>query len=158
MGENVIVIRNAQRIRRVDTRLLKRMVMHVLDEHLHARDYELGFHLVDASEMARINEQFLQHSGSTDVITFDYNEREHAQSGVVRGEVYISIPDAVSQSQEFGTTWQSELVRYAIHALLHLRGYDDLEPAARRVMKREENRLVNAVSKEGFQPKDLERD
>jgi probable rRNA maturation factor len=157
MATNELAILNAQRTKRVNTPLLRRLILHVLREHLRAREYELGIHLVDADEMARVNEQFLQHTGSTDVITFDYSEREHAQSGIVRGEVYISIPDAVAQAKEFGTTWESELARYAIHALLHLRGYDDLEPAARRVMKREENRLLRAVEKDGFAVRDLAR-
>jgi ssRNA-specific RNase YbeY (16S rRNA maturation enzyme) len=30
--------------------------------------------------------------------------------------------------------------------LLHLRGYDDLVPAKRRVMKREENRIMRKLS------------
>lgn len=156
MQENVLVIRNAQRTKRVNTPLLRRIAANVLCVHLRARQYEVGFQLVEAEKMARMNEHFLKHSGSTDVITFDYSEGEHAQSGAVRGEVYISIPDAVAQAKEFGTTWQQELVRYVIHALLHLRGYDDLEPAARRIMKREENRLLRAVEKEGFQPRELE--
>ena len=57
----------------------------------------------------------------------------------------ISIPDAVKQACEFRTTWQSELVRYALHGLLHLRGFDDLEPAPRRRMKCEEERLLKLV-------------
>ena len=88
--------------------------------------------------MARVNWDFLRHEGSTDVITFDHGstpERLH-------GELFISVADAVAQAAEFGTTWPEELARYVIHGLLHLRGHDDLEPAKRRVMKREENRLV----------------
>ena len=52
----------------------------------------------------------------------------------------------MKQAREFGTTWQSEVVRYVIHGLLHLRGHDDLKPAERRVMKREENRLLKRVA------------
>jgi len=114
----------------------------VVEQELSVSDYELGFHFVEAPEMARVNEQFLQHHGSTDVITFDHGstaERLH-------GEIFISIPDAVKQAREFRTTWQSEVVRYIVHGLLHLRGYDDLKPANRREMKREENRLLRKVS------------
>lgn len=92
--------------------------------------------------MARVNQEFLQHEGSTDVITFDHgssNQRLH-------GEIFISVPDAVKQAREFRATWQSELVRYIIHGLLHLRGHDDLQPAQRRVMKREENRLLRRLA------------
>jgi probable rRNA maturation factor len=56
------------------------------------------------------------------------------------------VPEAVRQAAEFGTTWEAELLRYVIHGILHLRGYDDLEPAKRRVMKREENRLVRKLA------------
>ena len=53
----------------------------------------------------------------------------------------------MKQAGEFGTAWPEELARYVIHGLLHLHGYDDLEPAKRRVMKREENRLVKCFGK-----------
>lgn len=99
---------------------------------------ELGIHLVSAREMARVNWDFLRHEGSTDVITFDHGSTPQR----LHGELFISVADAVKQAGEFGTAWPEELARYVIHGLLHLHGYDDLEPAKRRVMKREENRLV----------------
>jgi rRNA maturation RNase YbeY len=63
------------------------------------------------------------------------------------GEIFISIDDAVSQARQFRSTWESELVRYLVHGTLHLRGYDDLQPALRRTMKREENRLLKELSR-----------
>ena len=65
---------------------------------------------------------------------------------MLNGEAFICVADAVKQAREFKTSWQSEVVRYAVHAVLHLRGYDDLQPARRRVMKREENRLVRELA------------
>jgi probable rRNA maturation factor len=137
-----LVIRNRQRTRALNVPLLRRIIRHVLEKELNVASYELGFHFVPPGEMARVNDQFLQHEGSTDVITFDHGgsaRRWH-------GEIFICIADAVKQAQEFRTTWQSEVVRYVIHGALHLRGYDDLQPAKRRVMKREENRLVKRVA------------
>jgi ssRNA-specific RNase YbeY (16S rRNA maturation enzyme) len=40
-----------------------------------------------------------------------------------------------------------ELARYLVHGILHLRGYDDRRPAARREMKKEENRVLKALSR-----------
>ncbi len=131
-----LVLTHRQRTRRVDARALRALVAAVLDDL--GLDAEVGIHLVSAREMAKVNWDFLRHEGSTDVITFDHGsttERLH-------GELFISVADAVGQAEEFGTTWDEELARYVIHGLLHLRGYDDLEPAKRRVMKRHENRLV----------------
>lgn len=160
----VLVLRNRQRTRALTIPLLRRLTRHVLENELGVTGYELCFHFVEPAEMARVNQRFLQHEGSTDVITFDYTDvgadvskpargkaaHDRADLEVrapeLHGEIFISVADAVKQSREFRTTWQSELARYIIHALLHLSGHDDLKPAARKVMKREENRLLKSVS------------
>ena len=142
-------LRSRQRDRRLNLPFLRRVFRHLLTEQLRAPAAELCFHFVTADEMARVNWQFLQHEGSTDVITFDYGERSavsRRQSAVISGEAFICVADAVKQAREFRTSWQSEVVRYALHALLHLRGFDDLQPAKRRVMKREENRLMRELA------------
>lgn len=137
---NVLVLENQQRTHRVNTPLLRQITTAVLTDWLGETHYEICFHLVSAKAMARVNEQFLQHTGSTDVITFDH--RESADDIYLYGEIFISVADAERQAKLFHTTWTEELTRYVIHGLLHLEGYDDLQPAKRRVMKREENRLV----------------
>jgi ssRNA-specific RNase YbeY (16S rRNA maturation enzyme) len=38
-------------------------------------------------------------------------------------------------------------MRYLVHGVLHLLGYDDLKPHLRRAMKREENRLVRRLAR-----------
>jgi probable rRNA maturation factor len=160
-------IRNRQRVRRINFPMLRRITLQVLREQLRASDFELAIHLVAAREMSRVNWDFLKHEGSTDVITFDHSEEFRVSSfgfrggtchgrletrnskleTILHGEVFICLDDAVKQAREFCTTWQSELVRYVIHGLLHLCGHDDLKPAARRLMKREENRLLKAITK-----------
>ncbi len=141
-----LVFKNRQRVRRVDTPQLRRITRWLLEESLGVPEYELCVHLVGASEMARVNEAFLQHEGSTDVITFDH--LDSVQAHALHGELFICLDDAVKQAKKFKTTWQSELTRYVIHGLLHLRGHDDLKPAARRAMKKEENRLLGKTSRE----------
>jgi probable rRNA maturation factor len=152
-----ISIANRQRTKPVNTRLLKQIVAAVFAE-LNIQEAELGIRLVGAKEMARVNWQFLQHEGSTDVITFDYMEAGRAGSplaadgahGVTRptihGELFVCLDDAIQQAKEFNTCWQAELTRYVVHGILHLLGYDDLKPELRRVMKRAENRLVRRLA------------
>jgi probable rRNA maturation factor len=67
---------------------------------------------------------------------------QRAAPTIIHGEIFICVSEAVRQAKEFGTDWFSELGRYIIHGILHLTGHDDLEPVARKKMKREENRLV----------------
>jgi ssRNA-specific RNase YbeY (16S rRNA maturation enzyme) len=54
----------------------------------------------------------------------------------------------LSQARKFRTTWQMELSRYLVHGLLHLCGYNDQQPQARRRMKTMENRLVRRLANE----------
>jgi probable rRNA maturation factor len=140
----VLSFRNAQRTRPLNLPLLRRATRHLLEQELGIAQYELGFRFVDPEEMARANEKFLQHSGSTDVITFDYGSG--AADARLHGEALVSIADAVRQAREFRTTWQSEVIRYIIHGVLHLRGHDDRTGAARKLMKREENRLLQCIA------------
>jgi probable rRNA maturation factor len=141
-------LRNRQRDRAIDTEFLREIARALLEDELALSRYELGIHFVSTKKMAEINWEFLQHEGSTDVITFDYREGygEGAAQLDLAGEIYISVADARKQAKEFSTTWQDELVRYMAHGMLHLRGFDDLEPAKRRIMKREENRLVRRLA------------
>jgi probable rRNA maturation factor len=148
-----LTIRNRQRSRAINTRLLRDIVRELLSELLELDEVELGVALVGAKEMARVNWQFLRHEGSTDVITFDHSEEQLSrkqQKGFRRkicGELYVCVDDAVAQTRSFRTTWQAEVVRYIVHGVLHLCGHDDHRVTARRVMKREENRLVRRLEK-----------
>jgi probable rRNA maturation factor len=144
-----IVITNRQRARNINSRLLKEIAEALLAD-LEIGEAELGVNLVAAPEMTLINETFLRHEGSTDVITFDYS---NAECGVrsaelnLHGELFICVDEAVLQARQFKMTWQSEIVRYLVHGILHLLGHDDRHPAARRRMKREENRRLAGLSK-----------
>jgi probable rRNA maturation factor len=126
---------------------------------------EIGIHLVTGREMTRLNETFLRHAGSTDVITFDYSPAETVAAPVparrktgrnravtgpaarLHGEIFICVEEAVSQGHRFGTAWQSEIVRYLIHGILHLLGFNDSPVKARRRMKLEENRLLRKLGR-----------
>lgn len=153
MGQSIIIA-NRQRTKKINSRLLKQIVLALFAE-LEIAEAELGINLVSAKEMARVNWQFLQHEGSTDVITFDHAQRDllpsHGTNRVMRpalhGELYVCVDDAVAQAKQFKTTWQSEVVRYVVHGVLHLLGHDDLKPELRRKMKRVENRLVRRLAK-----------
>lgn len=139
-----LVLRSRQRTRALKLTPLRSIVRHVLERELKVTRYELGFHFVGCEEMASVNQEFLQHEGSTDVITFDYGSP--SLEGELHGEIFVCVNDAVKQAKEFHTTWQEEVTRYVIHGLLHLQGYDDIASTDRRKMKREEDRILRDVS------------
>jgi len=154
-----LVLRNRQRTRPIRLPLLRRLATVLLSDLLSLRRYELAVHLVAAPEMARVNQRFLDHAGSTDVITFDYTGEPDSPAAAAKGapalapqrlhgEIFICIDDAVKQARQFRTTWQSELVRYLVHGVLHAVGHDDSTTARRGVMKREENRLLRKLARQ----------
>jgi probable rRNA maturation factor len=145
-----LAITNRQRRQPIRRRLLREIATHLLVEQCGLRAYDLSLCLLAAPAMTRLNEQFVGHAGCTDVITFDYaGGRSLAptrRGGTLQGEIFICVDEAVLQARRFRTSWQSEVVRYLVHGVLHLRGYDDLHPAARRRMKRQESRLLRALA------------
>jgi probable rRNA maturation factor len=157
-----LVLRNRQRVRRVNTRLLRHIVRSLLSDLIGVEDFELCVHLVATPEMVRLNETFMRHAGPTDVITFDYTVGQASRLSpfsrlpkvrdkrdacpTLHGEIFICMDEAVRQARRFRTRWQSELVRYVVHGVLHLRGFDDQRPPDRSKMKREENRLLRELT------------
>ncbi|MEY4918693.1 MAG: hypothetical protein RL616_2606 [Verrucomicrobiota bacterium] len=159
-----LVIANRQRKKKINPRVLKEIVGELFGE-LKITEAELGINLVGTREMTLINETFLQHEGSTDVITFDHRavvaqasslcvpksknatHRRDACATTLHGELFVCVDEAILQAKQFNTNWRVEVVRYIVHGVLHLLGYDDLKPHLRREMKREENRLVRQLAK-----------
>ena len=173
-----LTLRNRQRVCRVDLRLLRRTVEALLRQVWPEGGFDLAIYLVAAPEITRLNEAFLRHKGPTDVITFDYSEatgtaarrpRDSATASppgkpfpfnppspvrqkdcppLLQGEIFVCLDEAVAQACRFRTSWQRELVRYVVHGVLHLLGYDDRHGRARQQMKIAEDALVHQLARQ----------
>ena len=137
----MLIVRNRQRVRPLNTKLLRKIVRVLLVEELSRDDFEIAISIIAKEAMTRMNEGFLRHKGSTDVITFDYADASRPKC--LAGEIFVCLDEALVQAPRFRVSWQDELVRYVVHGILHLSGYDDKTASARRKMKREENRLMH---------------
>jgi probable rRNA maturation factor len=162
-NEATIAISNRQRVRKFSRPRLKQITAALLAD-LKVEHADLGIHFVAAPEMTRLNEKFLRHQGTTDVITFDYldnvgqasrlshsktpnsGDRQHA-CPTIHGEIFICVDEAVWQARKFGTSWQSEVIRCLVHGVLHLLGFEDSTARARHKMKREEDRWLRKLSR-----------
>ncbi|MCR5071368.1 MAG: rRNA maturation RNase YbeY [Bacteroidales bacterium] len=81
-----------------------------------------------------VNMKYLQHDYFTDIITFDYCEKD-----ILSGDLFISIDSVRENAQFYGTEFADELNRVMVHGLLHLIGYDDHSEADIAVMRQKEN-------------------
>jgi probable rRNA maturation factor len=102
--------------------------------------------LTDAA-LARLHGDFLGDPTPTDVITF----RGDPALGTA-GEICVSADAAVRQAPAAGRR-SEELARYVIHGWLHLAGYDDRTPGARRAMRRAEARALAVWREAGRAPR-----
>lgn len=101
-----------------------------------------GFKLGDLSYifcsdpyLLQINLQYLDHDTYTDIITFDNSEKD----GVITGDIFISIDRIRENAAKFNQPVTDELHRVIIHGALHLLGYTDKTPGAKKKMTQKED-------------------
>jgi len=71
--------------------------------------------------LLELNQRFLERDTLTDVIAFDYREKESE----ISGDVFISHDRTTDNAKKFGQTFDKENHRVIIHGILHLCGYND---------------------------------
>lgn len=91
-----------------------------------------------------VNREYLQHDYYTDIITFDYTEKNR-----IAGDLFISLETVKTNSERFGTEYDEELHRTIIHGILHLCGINDKGPGERQIMEQNENEAL-AMRKENI--------
>jgi probable rRNA maturation factor len=90
---------------------------------LHAQDIaaaELSLTLLGDDEIAALNQQYLQHEGATDVISFALYEPPEP----VLGDVYLGVGPAAAEAAARRIPLAHELARLAVHGTLHVLGHD----------------------------------
>ena len=126
----VVQIGNTQGNHRISKRKIQQSARAILDA-LGYPDAELSILIVDDQQIAKLNHQYLNREGPTNVIAFSMRQGQFAEiTPQLLGDVVISWDRAVSQGREYGHGTQRELERLLVHGLLHLFGYDhdtDLE-------------------------------
>ncbi len=93
--------------------------------------FPISVALVSNEAIERVNEDFLEHEGPTDVITFDLGGPPVAP-GDVGGELVISPEFARDLAGPERAL--DETLLYVCHGVLHLLGYDDAEEDDARAM------------------------
>ena len=101
---------------------------------------EIAYFFCDDEKILEMNRQYLQHDYYTDIITFDYCE-----GNKLSGDLFISLDTVRSNSELFGTDYNTELHRVIIHGILHLCGINDKGPGEREIMEAAENRALELL-------------
>jgi probable rRNA maturation factor len=108
---------------------------------------ELSLVFLDDQALAQLHAEFLADPTTTDVITFE-GDPAHG----VAGEICISVDTAQAYAKKNGHDFATELLLYVVHGWLHLAGYDDLQPAKKRIMRRAEARALKILTQNKISP------
>ncbi|WP_164908869.1 rRNA maturation RNase YbeY [Candidatus Velamenicoccus archaeovorus] len=108
------------------------------------RNAHLSIQFVDDGFIEKLNRLFKGASRPTDVLSFDLSGQGTAD--FVFADVVVSVQTAHRTAARLDINPAQEILRYVIHGLLHLLGYDDLTPRTRRKMWRRQEELVRGLS------------
>lgn len=123
--------------------LIEKAAARMFGDH-RVKSFAVSICFISDDEIARINEESLGRSGPTDVIAFDLSEDGLPVEAV--GDIYISIDTAIDNSARFKVTPDEEILRLAVHGLLHIIGYDDGNVSAREKMTEIQEGIVKRFS------------
>jgi len=124
-----------------------------LKELLVDKRAELEISLVDEAEMTRLHEEWMDEAGPTDVLSFPMDElrpnelSENDEVPVVLGDVVICPDVARKQGDTAGHGMDHELRILLVHGILHLLGFDHLEPDEEVEMFALQGKIVKDWSK-----------
>lgn len=103
----------------IKKRAISAWIKKIVDKY-HREVGDISYIFCSDAKILEVNKQYLNHDYYTDVITFDYSEKN-----VVSGDIFISLDTVKSNSEKFQTNYDEELRRVIIHGVLHLCGLKD---------------------------------
>jgi probable rRNA maturation factor len=109
---------------------------------------EISVTFVGIEEIHQLNLTYRQVDSPTDVLSFpqfdDLGDLPE-EGEIALGDVVICTEKAKSQAEEFGHSFERELIYLFVHSLLHLLGYDHMEEEEKAVMRRREEEIMEKI-------------
>ena len=132
-------------------KLASKVAAHILETEHCPYDVCVNLVITDNEEIKRVNTEFRSIGAPTDVLSFpmipfetpaDYSVIEGDDSyfdldteELILGDVMISVDKVYAQAEEYGHTPLREFAFLVTHSMLHLLGYDHMEPDEAAVME-----------------------
>ena len=135
-----------------DEEKIKEFVNYILKdekkEEYDKNEYYLSILVTTNEEIQKINREYRNKDMPTDVISFAYNETENFGEINMLGDIVISIDRVKEQSSEYGHSDKREFFYVLCHGMLHLLGYDHIDPDDKVVMRKREEEILAAFNYE----------
>jgi len=142
-------------------KLAEKVIDYTIEHENFPFEAEINLILVDNENIKQINEKYRQIARSTDVLSFPMIEYDVAgnfdkieaddnnfnpDSGeAIIGDIIISIEKVEEQANLYGHTQEREFAFLLVHSMLHLFGYDHMEPDEAAFMENKQNEILNEL-------------
>ncbi len=151
-----VIITDRQKKVRIPTglrMLIRRACIAVLREEKFEGDSEVSVSFVDNEEIRKLNKEFRNIDSATDVLSFPLGENGvydvNPDTGAkLLGDVVISMERAQKQAMEYGHSFEREVCYLTVHSMLHLLGYDHMEPQEKAEMRMKEETVMARIGLE----------
>jgi probable rRNA maturation factor len=135
-----IAISNQVKSCRIDRRLVRRAIRLIL-KRAGIETAEISVAIVTDATIAELHEQYLGDRDPTDVLSFPLEKDDRH----LEGEIVVSAETALKWADRIGWSPENELLLYVVHGTLHLVGYDDQTPSARKKMRQAEKTIFQEL-------------
>ncbi len=106
---------------------------------------EISVTFVEAEEIRELNRDYRDNDKVTDVLSFpqfdDLNDIPDFGE-ICLGDVVICKDRAAEQAEEFGHSFEREIIYLFTHSILHLLGYDHMEEEEKKEMRAREEEVM----------------
>ena len=127
----------------IDNKLLNKVASFAL-EYEKVKKALVNIIIVDNVEIRKINKEYRGIDRETDVISFALEDDDTFIELPIRvlGDIYISIDKVKSQAIEYGHSEKREICFLTVHGILHLLGYDHMNPDEEKIMFDKQDKIL----------------
>lgn len=143
--------------------LANRVILYTIEWEGFPYEAEINLTLVDEATIASINRDYRQIDRVTDVLSFpmlsyaapgdfsgleeDVIDNFNPDTGeVLLGDIVICVPKVFAQAEEFGHGTEREFAFLIVHSMLHLFGYDHMEPEEATFMENKQKKILEEMN------------
>ena len=134
---------------------LKKIIIHTVRTSFELEkiynDPQVSILILNNKEMQELNKKFRGVDGTTDVLSFpmiDFSNdsgRDNnnlIKKNILLGDIVININKVFLQAREYMHSPEREIGFLVTHGILHLLGYDHMDPASEKIMFSKQNLIL----------------
>jgi probable rRNA maturation factor len=150
MSFTIDIMDDASVLKENQIELIEKLVHFIGEQEKLVEGTEISISFVTNDEIQQLNKEYRDKDMPTDVLSFAMEEMGEGEMEIfadgmptMLGDIIISVEKIQEQADELGHSFDRELGFLVTHGLLHLLGYDHLEPEEEKNMFEKQQILLD---------------